>query len=95
MLPILTIAFSFFISDVSQDLKELTDTRISRLSRKLTTQSDVRKLGIEGLRLESEDVDRHISDHKNDIATAAYHIIYDWRKSKDNLTIAYGEICMH
>ena len=70
----------------------LTDESLNKLSRRLTAQSDVRKLGLEGLGLTSEDVDRHLTDHSNDIVTAAYYMLCYWCKSQENRTIAYKNI---
>ena len=88
-----TSVFSFFISGVAQDIGELTSERLNKLSLTLTTQSEVRELGIEGLGLPSEHIDRHLTDHSNDIAVAAYYMIYYWCKSQENRTIAYQRMC--
>ena len=79
--------------DVSQDIKELTDKRLNKLSRTFTSQSEVRKLGIEGLGLPGNTVDGHISEHSKSIATAAYETIKSWFQSQTNREHAYKEMC--
>ena len=38
------------------------------------------------------EIDRHITNER-DISTAAYHVLSNWRKSQENNTVAYKNLC--
>ena len=63
-----------------------------KLSNKITRQSELKKLGTEGLRVNVNKIDRHITNNR-DISSAAYDVLSDWRKSQENNTVAYKNIC--
>ena len=61
--------------------------------RTLTVESDLRKLGLEGLDLKSGDVNQHITNHPNDIVAAAFRMLDTWCQAQTNRTVAYKKMC--
>ena len=62
---------------------------LSKFARSITRMSDMRKLAMKGLHMKLHLMDRHISNHPNDISTAMYHTLNDWRKAQPDNRTAY------
>ena len=69
-----------------------TSPKLLRLSKKLTSVNDLRRLGIDGLRLEATKVDSCKQNNPNDIISAAYDLLTEWSKSQPNKITASKNI---
>ena len=72
--------------------KGLTDARLLELSSQLDID-ELLTLGIKGLGISDRIIDRHIKNHPNDMSKAVYSTLKEWRRSQDNATVAYQNIC--
>ena len=71
------------------NLFESLDSKLLRLSQRLNTSDAIRRLAINGLRMEQHTVQTHLQNHHQDINTAAYNIISEWRNSQSDDTAAF------
>ena len=79
----------FWFQDSSE---ELTDTRLVKLSNTIATESELRMLGTQGLNVGLHEIDKQITNNRN-ISSAAYHVLYNWRKTQEDNTVAYKNLC--
>ena len=63
-----------------------------KLSNTITRESELRKLGVMGFHLETEEIDTHIMNN-SDIASAAYHVLSEWRNQQEDHKVAYNILC--
>ena len=75
----------------SDENTELTDLMLSHLSRKITSRSDLRLIGLT-LGVDSKTIDRHILNELFEINEAAYKVLSNWCESCENRKDAHGKI---
>ena len=56
----------------------LKDVHVHHLAAKITNSGELRKLAYRGLKLEAEDIEPAISNHSNDIQSAAHKVLRTW-----------------
>ena len=78
---------------VEEETRKLTDSRILKLSEIITTGADLRKLGLLGLKLDGHIVQKHLTNNKQDITSAAFELVIEWRKNQSHNSAAYKNIC--
>ena len=78
--------------EVQAELKMLTDQGLWSLSTKFTSNADLKKLAISGLKMDGLLVEQHINNEKGDISSAAHKVLQDWRKSKESDKVAGNEL---
>ena len=78
--------------EVQAELKVLSDQGLWSLSTKFTSNADLKKLAIFGLKMDSHVVEKHIKNEKGDISSAAHKVLQDWRKSKESDKVAGNEL---
>ena len=71
---------------------ELTDSMLLSLSRRITSETDLRSLATDGLGLKEHVIDSHIYDEKK-ITLAAHRVLNDWRVKQCNSKVAYSRLC--
>ena len=67
----------------------LDDTHVFELSKRITSESELRNLGITGLRLSKYIIHAAMTDHPRHIQDAAYDVISEWVKQQENMEVAY------
>ena len=78
--------------EVQAELKVLSDQGLWSLSNKITSDADLKKLAISGLKMDGHLVEKHINNEKGDISSAAHKVLQDWRKSKESDKVAGSEL---
>ena len=81
---------SFYFSDDTS--QQLTEEKIMELSKRFHSLYDLQDLAIKGLNIKSYIVDRHISKHQNNISSAAFSSIREWRNAQLNAGVAHTEM---
>ena len=71
---------------------ELTDYMLWNLAKEYTNRNDLRTLALK-LGLKESQVTTSLTNNNNDINSAAYDLLRQWRASQDNNRIAYTNIC--
>ena len=79
-----------FFSYVTQGLngKKLTHEHLYRVARRLTSKSDIRRLGLK-LGIADHRIDAIFHNKRDDITEAAYEILKEWRKSQEDAKVAF------
>ena len=72
--------------------RELTDKKVSALSKRITDHEQLRTLAIEGLTLPATKVQTCLTDEEK-IGDAAHKVLTGWLVSKPDRKIAYDEMC--
>ena len=80
------ISFSY-----SGDSPELTDIMLTELSRKMTSKSDLRLIGLT-LHVDSNAIDRHLHNERYEISEAAYKVLREWRNRFEDKREAYSKL---
>ena len=75
--------------EVKAELEVLTPQGLLYLSTKITSEMDLKKLAIFGLKISDHLVDKHLHDKKGEISSAAHKVLQDWRKSIESPKVAY------
>ena len=70
----------------------LQDGHVQQLSEKITDFGDLRTLGYRGLKLEAEHIESAITNHPNDIQSAAHKVLTTWFQ-KQTTEEALGSLC--
>ena len=78
--------------EVQAELKVLTDQGLWSLSTKLTSNADLKKLAISGLKMDGHQVEKHINNEKGDISSAAHKVLQDWRNSRESDKVAGNKL---
>ena len=73
---------------------ELTGAKLVKLSNKITKPSMLRTLATVGLQMKETTVDSQLVNHPNDINSAAYEVLKEWRNTQVDQTEAYTNICL-
>ena len=63
---------------------ELLDSDIQRLSQRFTDVGLLRQLAYGGLKMKSHDIESAISNHPNDIQSAAHNVLRKWQFTQVN-----------
>ena len=63
-----------------------------RLSRRLTSNGDLRRFAIYGLEMEAHEVQKHLQNHPHDISTAAINLLSEWRNSQSTGAAAVANL---
>ena len=71
---------------------ELTDARLWKLARKLTSTDDLYNLALVGLEMEEDCVAGHLKNKSDSIAMATYSVLKDWRIKQANRKVAYTKM---
>ena len=69
--------------------RELTDAMLVNLADSVTTVSDVRKLAVRGLGMESDFVQIQMSNNLNNCNSAMFEVLRGWRKTQPDNHTAY------
>ena len=72
--------------------KNVLDGALLELSKHIVTTSDVRTVGIQGLGMQSNTVDKHISDAQDKATSAAYSMLQEWLAGQKDLEMAWINI---
>ena len=70
----------------------LEDRHVLTLSRELTKVSELRHLGLNGLKLEGNTIDTILNNNERDIGEAAYKILQEWCQRQKNEHKAYTKL---
>ena len=62
------------------------------LSRFLTDESKIRRLGINGLGMKEHHIAAKIYNNRGDIVTAAYKVLNQWKHSQEDMKDAYVKL---
>ena len=65
---------------------------MNKLANDITGETELRTFGIQGLRMERQVVDRHITNSR-DITSAAHNVLFEWLGRQENRKIAYKMLC--
>ena len=71
--------------------RELTDSMVLDVSKRITDELDLRDLATKGLKVEVHITDKHINTERS-IHLAAFKVLSDWRKRQPNSRIAYSKL---
>ena len=77
---------------LSDGTVELTDDDLMRLSEKVTSKMELRKLCVTGFEMDGFVVERIIRDNP-EIDEAAYKLLSDWFKGQDSRKTAFKKLC--
>ena len=84
---------NFVLSQIIQFLSgELDDSHVLELSRRITSQSELLNLGINGLRLRENIIDAAVYRHPQEIQNAAHDVLKEWVKRQSNRVDAYHSL---
>ena len=84
---------NFVLSQIMQFLSdELDDAHVLELSRRITSESELLNLGINGLRLREYIIDAALFRHPKDIQDAAHYVLREWVKRQSNRVDAYHSL---
>ena len=65
---------------------------IEKLSKNITSKGELRALGIRGLHMEAQQVERHLEDSKGDIVSAVFKVLMEWRTGQGDPASAYERL---
>ena len=88
----ITFQFSAYFSLVGR--KELTDAMINDLSKRITSESDLRDLATKGLKVPEYITDTQLHDNRHAINLAAVHVLKQWKKKNLDPYKAYDALCL-
>ena len=84
---------NFVLSQIIQFLSgELDDSHVFELSRRITSESELLNLGINGLKLREYITDAAVYRHPKDIQDAAHDVLKEWVKRQSNRVDAYHSL---
>ena len=84
---------NFVLSQIIQFLSdELDDSHVFELSRRITSESELVNLGINGLKLREYIIDAALFRHPKDIQDAAHDVLSEWVKRRANMVDAYQDL---
>ena len=72
--------------------RQLSDEQLWNLSMCITNTRDLREIAVVGLQMKEHVVDSKISNHTNDIESAAHSVLKTWRNSQENRAEAYKKL---
>ena len=72
--------------------RKSADSMIENLSRKITEKAELSILGIRGLGMKTEQIDRHLEDNKGDIYSAVFQSLKRMANSTDDPESAYERL---
>ena len=84
---------TFFSMLYISGTNELTSQMLWKLSGYITSESDIRHLGLIGLKLPGHVIDTTINNNRSEINMAAYKVLHQWEKSQSDLKEAYATLC--
>ena len=64
------------------------DASLLELSKHFVTESDLRDVAINGLRIQGKTVEKHVKDNTKDITSAAYKCFREWLNTQPNVLTA-------
>ena len=70
----------------------LDDCHIFELSKRITTESELMNLGINGLKLRKNIIEAALYRHPKDIQDAAHDILSEWVKRQENMVDTYQNL---
>ena len=70
----------------------LSDRHLLMLSRKITKVSDLRYIGLKGLKLKGNTIDTILNNNEKDTGEAAYKILQEWYQHQKNKHKAYTKL---
>ena len=70
----------------------LNDRHLLKLSGLITSPTDLRKLGIEGLKLSANKIQSALTNNPGDIQEAALSVLSDWKKSYLDRSAAFRDL---
>ena len=77
----------------SDDLPEhLNDVHLVKLSRLITTETELRRFGIEGLKLPESNIQSALTNNPGDIRMAAHSVLSPWRKKYQDQSVAFRDL---
>ena len=84
---------NFVLSQIIQFLSdELDDSHVFELSRRITSESELMNLGINGLKLREYIIDAALFRHPKDIQDAAHDVLTEWVQRQSNRVDAYHSL---
>ena len=75
------------------DNEELSKEALFDLSQSIVKKSHLRTLGIKGLHIANEKIEKQLRNNENDVTSAAYELLLEWRNALPNARIALKIIC--
>ena len=77
----------------SADLPEpLNAVHLVKLSRLITTETELRRFGIEGLKIPESNIQSALTNNLGDIRAAAYRVLSTWRKKYEDQSEAFRDL---
>ena len=77
----------------SDDLPEsLNDVHLVKLSRLITTETELRRLGIEGLKITESNIQSALTDIAGNIRMAAHSVLSPWRRKYQDQSEAFRDL---
>ena len=77
---------------LNSDAQTLNDAHLLKLSHSITTPTELRRLGIEGLKLKSSTIQSALTNNPGDIHEAALRVLSTWRAQYRYQSEAFREI---
>ena len=75
------------------DQKVLTDARMLLLSKRIHSELDIKRLGVNGLGMEAHVVDKCVRRNTKDLETAMYEVLKAWYITHESRSQAYANLC--
>ena len=77
----------------SNDLPEpLNAVHLVKLSRLITSPTELKTLGIEGLKIPESNIHSALTDNAGDIRMAAHSVLSPWRRKYQDQSVAFGDL---
>ena len=86
--PMCLLKKNFFHCSFAGARTELTDGMLQALSRKISSEPELTKLGITGLGMESTEITRIINDNRK-FTSAVLEVLNEWKKAYQDNAEAY------
>ena len=67
---------------------------IIELSRRISSEDDIRRLGVNGLGVPAHIVDNCLRNRRNDLNWATYDMLEAWSRNEESRTQAYTDLCI-
>ena len=62
---------------------------LQKLSNHIKSKGELRALAFTGLEIAPEKVQTHLQNNNNDISSAVYELLYEWRNAHEDAESAY------
>ena len=78
---------------ITEPRRELTSAMVLKLAKRMNDPIDILTLGMNGLHMKEEDIERHLQEHKPNLIMAARGMLNTWKASQPDDRAAYERLC--